>query len=49
VERGDTLIGIARNILNDPGRWTEIYQLNADRISNPNLLAPGTELRLPPE
>jgi nucleoid-associated protein YgaU len=49
VERGDTLSSIARNILGDPNRWKEIHELNKDKIPNPNVVKPGTELRLPPK
>lgn len=47
VESGDTLALIARNILKDGGRWREIYELNKDRIKDPDRLLVGTELRLP--
>ncbi|MCK4340534.1 MAG: LysM peptidoglycan-binding domain-containing protein, partial [Phycisphaerae bacterium] len=49
VERGDTLTSIARNVLHDPERWREIYELNQDKIPDPDLLVIGTELRLPEE
>ena len=48
VERGDTLTGIARNVLGRGSRWREIYELNQDQIANPDVLVPGTELHLPP-
>lgn len=47
VETGDTLVSIARAILKDGDRWREIYELNKDRVSNPDRLLVGTELRLP--
>jgi len=49
VEEGDTLIGIARNILKNGNRWMEIYELNKDKIDNPNVLPVGLELKLPKE
>ena len=49
VERGDTLTSIAINILGDSKRWKEIHELNKDKIPDPNVLKPGTELRLPPK
>lgn len=48
VERGDTLIKIARNVLKDASRWEEIYELNRDQLESPHLLRIGIELRLPP-
>lgn len=48
VDRGDTLIGIARNVLGDAGRWHEIYELNKDKLASPDVLHAGTKLRLPP-
>lgn len=46
VRRGDTLIGIAREVLGDAGRWREVADLNA--IRNPRRLRIGQVLRLPP-
>jgi len=48
VERSDTLISIARNVLGDGSRWREIYELNRERIANPNHITVGLELRMPP-
>ncbi len=47
VERGDTLTKIARNILKDPTRWREIWELNKDKIPNPDVVPIGTALKLP--
>ncbi len=47
VARGDTLIRIARTLLKDEKRWREIYNLNKDRIKDPNNLIEGTALKLP--
>jgi LysM domain len=56
VAAGDTLIGLARTHLGDPGRWREIFELNrgrpqADggRLATPSLISPGWRLRLPAE
>ena len=38
---------IAKRELGDGDRWREIYDLNRDKISNPNLIYPGQVLRLP--
>lgn len=47
VERGDSLISIARNLLKDGSRWREIYELNRDQIQNPDVLPVGLELKIP--
>jgi nucleoid-associated protein YgaU len=48
IEQGDTLIGIARNILGNGNRWREIWDLNKEAIPNPDVLPIGAELKLPP-
>lgn len=47
VETGDTLTRIAKKILGDGKRWREIYELNRDKISSPDVVVVGTELKLP--
>jgi hypothetical protein len=47
VKSGDSLSKIAKEQLGDAGRWREIYNLNRDQISDPNLIRPGQELALP--
>lgn len=47
VNKGDTLIGIARAHYKDDDRWRDIYNLNRDRISRADRLAVGQVLRLP--
>ncbi len=47
VRQGETLSGIARDRLGSSARWSEILELNRDRVSRPELLLPGTVLRLP--
>ncbi len=52
VESGDTFIKIARNVLDDPTRWRELYELNKDRLpdpDDPDRLIVGLELKLPPK
>lgn len=49
VERGDTLINIARNLLKDGARWRDIYELNKEKIADPDRLLVGVELRIPAE
>lgn len=47
VVSGDCLWNIAKKFLGDGSRWKEIYNLNTDKIENPNLIYPGQELVLP--
>ena len=47
VVKGDCLWNIAKKLLGEGGRWQEIYNLNRDKISNPNLIYPGQVLALP--
>jgi hypothetical protein len=47
VQGGDTLSAIAQKTLGDGERWREIFDLNRDQISDPNVIHPGQELKLP--
>jgi ABC-type amino acid transport substrate-binding protein len=47
VRAGDTLSRIARSQLGAPERWEEIWNLNTDRVADPNLIYPGLVLLLP--
>ena len=47
VQSGDCLWNIAKKQLGDGSRWQEIYNLNRDKISNPNLIHPGQVLAMP--
>ncbi|NIP86308.1 MAG: LysM peptidoglycan-binding domain-containing protein, partial [Planctomycetales bacterium] len=48
VQEGDTLFDIARYELGDPARWVEIYQLNAQQLTEDfNYVPPGTKLVMP--
>lgn len=46
VKKGDTLWGIAKDLLNDPFLWPRIWDRNPF-ITNPNLIFPGDTLGLP--
>ncbi len=48
VQRRDTLYSIARKLYGEDKYWKLIYEANRDRISDPNLIRVGTELRIPP-
>jgi len=47
VVKGDCLWNIAKKYLGSGGRWKEIYELNKDKIKNPNLIYAGQVLTLP--
>lgn len=47
VKTGDTLWSIARKTLGNGSRHTEIFNLNRNIISNPNVIRVGQVLRLP--
>lgn len=49
VGEGDTLGGIAQKHLGRVTRAEQLYQMNKDRIRDPNNLKLGTILRLPPD
>lgn len=49
VKKGDTLSSIARNELGNPARWKYLYEINKDRIKDPNKLKTGTKLIIPKE
>jgi nucleoid-associated protein YgaU len=43
----DTLSNIAAKHLGRASRWIQIYEMNRDKLTNPNQLKVGTELTLP--
>lgn len=47
VGENDTLVKIARAQLGDGERWRDIYDLNRDKLSNPNRVVKGMVLRMP--
>lgn len=47
VKSGDCLWNIAKKHLGDGAKYNEIYNLNKDKIKNPNLIYPGQVLTLP--
>tara|TARA_R110002096_G_scaffold173781_5_gene348528 strand:+ start:171826 stop:172668 length:843 start_codon:yes stop_codon:yes gene_type:complete len=47
VQEGDSLYRIAADALGDGNRWTEIQQLNADKVGNNGIINPGMTLKLP--
>lgn len=49
VGKSDTLSRIAQRSLGRASRWTEIFEMNRDRLPGPESLKPGMVLRLPPD
>lgn len=47
VKSGDSLWMIAQKTLGKGGRYMEIFNLNKDKLKNPNLIYPGQVLTLP--
>jgi nucleoid-associated protein YgaU len=47
VRPGDTLSRIAQQRLGGTERWEEIWELNQDRVADPNLIYPGLVLIVP--
>ncbi|WP_045905912.1 LysM peptidoglycan-binding domain-containing protein [Clostridium botulinum] len=47
VSGNDTLWHIAKRYLGDGNKWPQIYNLNKDKIKNPNKIYSGQVLRLP--
>ncbi len=47
VVPGDTLSAIANTHYGDPARYTDIVRANPTIISNPDLIFPGQELKIP--
>jgi len=49
VIEGDWLVKIAemQNVYHDYRKWPEIYEVNKDKIKNPNLIYPGWVLLIP--
>ena len=46
VVEGESLWKLAEQYLNDGTRWQEIYVLNRENISNPDLIREGQELNI---
>ncbi|MBF0386145.1 MAG: LysM peptidoglycan-binding domain-containing protein [Candidatus Omnitrophica bacterium] len=49
VEKDDTLQKISKKFYGTFSKWTKIYQLNKDKIKNPDMIQPGIEIRIPKE
>jgi len=49
VEKDETLFAIAKKLLGNGGRWRELLELNKDKLSRPEDLKAGMELKVPPK
>lgn len=47
VERGDTLSSIAEQWYGDPGSFRIVFEANRDQLTDPDLIVPGQQLRIP--
>lgn len=46
VQRGDSLSRIAQRVFGDSKQWRRLYELNLDRINDPDKIYPGQVLKL---
>lgn len=49
IVKKDSLWKVSQKQLGDGKRWKEIYDLNKDKIKNPDKLIPGTKIEIPEE
>ena len=47
VKSGDSLFAITKKYTGSDNRWKELYELNKDKIKNPNLIYPNQKLTIP--
>ena len=47
VQENDTLCGIAAKYLGSSSQYKALFNANKDKVSDPNILKPGTELTIP--
>ena len=47
VKSGDSLSKISKMYFGDPMRYMEIFNINKDQLSNPDLIHPGQQLKIP--
>ena len=47
VVKGDSLSKIAKGEYGDANKWRAIYEANKDLITDPDLIYPGQELKIP--
>ncbi len=49
VKQGDTLASIAREQLGNAKKWKYLYEINKERVKDPNKLKAGTKIIIPKE
>lgn len=47
VESGDTLGKISKEYLGEAGKYMEVFNVNKDQLSNPDVIKIGQELKIP--
>ncbi len=47
VRKGDTLSKISKRYYGSPSKWRKIYEANRDVIEDPDVVKPGSKLRIP--
>ena len=47
VKAGDTLSGIAKELLGNASSYMKIFELNRDQLTDPDKIKPGQVLKLP--
>lgn len=47
VKKGDTLSQIAKDHLGDGNAYPRIFDMNKDRVGDPDKIYPGQKIRLP--
>ncbi len=47
VQSGDTLSKIAKQLLGSPNKYMEIFNMNKDVLTNPDLIKVGQQIKLP--
>jgi len=47
VQKGDTLMSIARTHYGDDAAWVRIYEANRDVLSDASAIKPGMSLKMP--
>ncbi|NBB84094.1 MAG: LysM peptidoglycan-binding domain-containing protein, partial [Alphaproteobacteria bacterium] len=47
IQRGDTLSELAQRLMGSAGKWHELYDMNRDRIDDPDVLQAGVTIVVP--
>jgi nucleoid-associated protein YgaU len=49
VQAGDSLSKISQQFYGSAGQYMKIFEANRDKLSNPDQIRPGQQLRIPPK